>query len=474
MAGNCNCEQPNTPSAVNYDVNENLEEKLIWLSEQTAYLLPHHASPHIALVPCLRTLLQHNGLISSSGKIKSQLIINALYDKFGVELMNEFGIGSQNVNILRQGNGISRLFQSCNGKTGNVLSALCIARLFVEDIRHLEEVAEALEGSTLTPIPRPFGRSLFPRGRARISKEAILTSLKESKGVIRRACKNLNVSDGVFRSDVMYHNITIPLSEKQLNRIGPQVIQDVRSALREGQSILSIREKFGLSKFSITLIRADDPELQMLHNKSKEEKKLCRSKDKLISFLDTNPLACRSSVWKKHTHSVETVMTLDSTWGEVTLPLPAKNTRRKKPGVRRDWQHRSNQISSKIQELVKNELEKKDRPSMLTMTRIKKAVGVLNLKYFPPVYRAKIEDILELSAESKAAFQTRVIRWAIDRYSELSIPISSNQLRRTAVLSLKELHECRALVIKFAQERGLGFHSRCSLSPLADANTLQG
>ncbi|QAY84028.1 hypothetical protein CUN61_08535 [Pseudomonas arsenicoxydans] len=111
---------------------------------------------------------------------------------------------------------------------------------------------------------------------------------------------------------------------------------------------------------------------------------------------------------------------------------------------------------------------------MLTMTRIKKAVGVLNLKYFPPVYRAKIEDILELSAESKAAFQTRVIRWAIDRYSELSIPISSNQLRRTAVLSLKELHECRALVIKFAQERGLGFHSRCSLSPLADANTLQG
>jgi len=220
---------------------------------------------------------------------------------------------------------------------------------------------------------------------------------------------------------------------------------------------------FGLGKYTTSLIFGDQPHLLLCGKSSKEISKIQHAKEKLSTAVDSQPNITRTELRKILSSSMDAVLINDSTWTSENIPRPT----RKYHGAasRIDWKERFLQIRLAIEAEKIKELNKAERPTRLTVTRLRKDCGVTQPHSFPEPYKSEISRIFATAAESKEYFHDRLIEWAVAEYAKLLTPISSNKLRRIAGLPIKDLLSCRDLVIKYAQTHNLSYHSKCSLSP---------
>ncbi|WP_154232514.1 hypothetical protein [Pseudomonas syringae] len=423
-------------------------------------LLMENNTEHASIIPTLQALLGARGIMTPKGAFLYKNLNDPMTDQFGIELMNFLGINLPSHNQKQRRTNFANLF-SMRTKLPNILHTLLLSKLVTDDARDLKRPVAA---TSLNTFPCETRKHLL-RGDL-IPRDQLVSALKDANGILDRARKILAVSFEGLLSSARYHRIPIPLTERQCERIGWDTLKEIRRCCIEGLPMHQIRAMVGLGQFMMVRVLASDPALDELHEKGTHVLRLQTSKEKLLSVTNLDSKASRTTMRKTHGRLVDFVLKYDPEWAAENLPPPATIIRHGS-GPRSNWHKREKIISSEIADTIQKEHTKHDRPLKLTISRLKKSAFLANINQFPSPYRKRIQALLDASAEPHSAFLERLIKWAINEYSKLSIPISSNRLRRVARLSIKQLHECRPLVIAYAQELKLGFHSKCSLSPLS-------
>ncbi|KPB45363.1 Uncharacterized protein AC514_3095 [Pseudomonas savastanoi pv. phaseolicola] len=273
----------------------------------------------------------------------------------------------------------------------------------------------------------------------------------------------MNIKEDTFRRAARHHQIALPLNEKQCDRIGWHLLQEIREAIKSGMGLKEACRVFGLGKYTTSLIFGDRPPLLLCGKSSKELSKIQHAKEKLSALVESQPHITRTELRKTLSSSMDAVLIHDSTWTSENIPGPARKYYSVVNSV--DLNERFLQIRLDIEAEKAKELNKSGRPTRLTATRLRKDCGVTQPHSFPEPYKSELSRIFATAAESKEHFHDRLINWAMAEYAKLLIPISSNKLRRIAGLPIKDLLSCRDLVIKHAQPHNLSYHSNCSLSP---------
>ncbi|RMP23980.1 MULTISPECIES: TnsD family Tn7-like transposition protein [Pseudomonas syringae group] len=454
MAGQCDCETPIHPTTVETTTDEISEKTLLWVAQQVDHLLQINSS-HTNITCNLRQLLKSHDLITPAGKIRNSALIHALEQEIGPNLLYEFGFI---VECPRRGSlrhDLARVFRTNHNGT-NIIYNLFVAKLFCDDVRDINETCDYQKFLALN-LTKPQSKKKYP------DKEIIQNSLTKAKGFVVTAAKSLNIKEDTFRRAARHHQIALPLNEKQCDRIGWHLLQEIREAIKNGMGLKEACRVFGLGKYTTSLIFGDQPHLLLCGKSSKELSKIQHAKEKLSALVESQPHITRTELRKTLSSSMDAVLIHDSTWTSENIPGPARKYYSVVNSV--DLNERFLQIRLDIEAEKAKELNKSGRPTRLTATRLRKDCGVTQPHSFPEPYKSELSRIFATAAESKEHFHDRLIKWAMAEYAKLLIPISSNKLRRIAGLPIKDLLSSRDLVIKHAQPHNLSYHSNCSLSP---------
>jgi hypothetical protein len=227
-----------------------------------------------------------------------------------------------------------------------------------------------------------------------------------------------------------------------------------------------IEQKFSISAWSVLLIELDQPELGVSHRAAVIAQQRDKHRNALQSFLINSPDASRTGFVTDHSGAYDWLWKFDRDWLDDHLPKRLAIAPQKNRKARKQW-HLLNQAAiSIIQNTAQTELSKSERPIRLTRTRLlasanaKSAMG-RDTKHRYSTAMAEATCL----AESREQFIRRTVRWALKKYAEEHIPISTNKLRRVASLPARQLIEHRLYVIEIAAELGLVFDARCVLAP---------
>lgn len=460
MAGQCDCETPITPVVVDTETDKISEDSLLWVAQQVDHLLQAN-SPHADITCNLRELLQSHELITPAGKIRNSALINALEHEIGSKLLYEFGFI---VECPRKGSlrrDLARVFHTNHNGT-NIIYNLFAAKLFCDDIRDISKICESQKILALNPRQSQNKKHY-------LYKELIQNALIKAKGVVSTAAKIVDLNVDTFRTTARHHQIALPLSEKQCNRIGWHLLREIREALKNGMGFNEACRVFALGKHTTSLIFGDQPHLLLYGKSNNSMSKIQHAKEKLSATVESQPNITRTELRKTLSSSMDVVLINDSTWTSENIPR-ANRIKHHKVADRTDWKERFLQIRLAIEAEKIKEFSKSERPTRLTATRLRKDCGVSQPNSYPEPYKSEISSIFETASESKDLFHDRLIEWAVAEYAKLLIPISSNKLRRIAGLPIKDLLSCRELVIRYAQDHDLTYHSGCTLSPFASVH----
>jgi hypothetical protein len=450
-------------------VDSKTEEIYLWLAKQVNALLAAAASQqHVSIAPGLESALRQDGFTTSGGRIRNRLIVQTMIERFGTDLLKELGLAMW-INTRHSRASPVASIQRCkkeHTQVPNILHVLLTANLIVDDVLKLKNNSYTHATHVHPHLgKRPDGRM----ARQRTTKDSIESALSTTNGILNSAAKLLNLSPQNLLTDIRYHHVLLRLSKTQIDRIGGGQIEAARTALRDGMSMQELCQSLGISKWSVTLIQADDPSLYKLHQEGKVTKKRRNNREIILAFMASRPFAGRTELRRTHYYTVEFARKHENEWLEKNLPTSVPRSGKRAGKIRINWEERDSKVQIAVLEEVNAELKKTGRPIRLTITRLKSAAGLLSSNYNrvpSPQYQQIILDINKL-VESRVAFRLRLIKWAMQEYSKLHIPISSNKLRRIARLPIAQLLECRPVVIACAEELQLEFHSSCSLSPLA-------
>lgn len=453
MAGQCDCETPIHPMVVEA-TDETSKNTLLWVALQVDHLL-NSSSLHTDITSKLRQLLKLHDFIMPSGKIRNSVLIHALEKEIGSSLLYEFGFI---VECSRRGSvrhDLARVFRTNHNGT-NIIYNLFAAKLFFDDIRDISKICDLPKVIALNPS-KSLSKKHYP------DKAAVQNALSQAKGAVVTAAKSLNINEGIFRTAARYHQIAIPLTEKQCDRIGWHVLKEIREAIKNGTGLREACRVFDLGKYTISLIFGDQPHLLLCGKSSKEISKTQHAKEKLLALVESQPDITRTELRQTLSSYMDTVLINDSLWTSENIPKPIRKYHG--PTNRTAWGERFQQIRLAIEAEKKKEFNKSERPARLTATRLRQDCGVTQPQSFPEPYKSEISRIFATAAEPKESFQDRLIKWAVAEYAKLLVPVSSNKLRRIAGLPIQELLGCRDLVIKYVKIHNLSYHSKCSLSP---------
>jgi hypothetical protein len=455
MAGQCDCESPETPEVVDVRIDKITENSLIWIAQQVDYLLQGDAS-HTNLKDILRDLMESHELVTPNGKIRNSLLINAIESEIGSQLLHEFGFVLDLPPRRRARHDLSKVFRT-NHNRNDIRFFLVVAKLFCDDIREIGDVRESRK--LLDHKPKKTGKT-----KVYLSKQLIQDALLDAKGVVYNAAAIADLTSDKFRTTARHFQIALPLNEGQCNRIGSGVLQDVRKAMKKGMGLKEVSETFALSEHTTTLIFGDRPDLIQQGESNKKKIKVLHAKKKILAILKSQPQITRTELQEKHRTTMKLLDINHSTWIDSYVPKMPKGKFSAPYSLGREELQKKFRLA--IQIAKDREVNKNQRPTRLTITRLRKDCAI-SWPRSQEFHNSKISKLLESACESKANFQERLIKWAVAEYAKLLIPISSNKLRRLAGLSIKDLLSCRQFVIKHAQAHDLSYHLRCSLSPFA-------
>lgn len=468
VAGRCGCNEPLTPPLFETGHDAQMEASWLWLSQQVNAILAAPI-PSEPIATHLFTALKNSGFAATRGGLASAAMTEALVDRFGEPLLRELGVGGwceHETCGLRPSRLLTR--SAIDGRRiPNVLRMLLVTRLITDDITTLWEPRAPASIQRKDHSPAGYGQRSC-NGRAHLDAQAISMALDAAGGKITVAAQRLGVHSYVLASDMRRQGIRLRLPPVTARRLGAERLTAIRSALKQGIPKNKIAQQFDVSEWSILLVELDQPELGAAHREATIALQQEKHREVLRSFFRGTPSKTRHEFATSHAGTYDWLRENDRDWLDGNLPSPNRNRKRDKEtrAARKDWNKLDEDALSMIRHTAQEELTKADRPTRLTPTRLLSTAGALgaigrkNKHHYP---RTKIEA--ENLAEAREQFLNRTIRWALKRYAAQRIPISTNQLRRVARLSARQLIAQRDCVIEVAAELGLTFDARCSLAP---------
>lgn len=414
----------------------------------------------------LLALLKATPQFTPRGLLDPRSMSEALVQRFGQRFLKDAGLErwyhAPPIGI-RPGRTLSR--DVIEGRRiPSVLRTLLLSRLVAE---------EAVQLASKVPVVTSESHQ-FPQGytqrrtfrQAALTADAIRSAIDDAQGRLCSAATQLGMSCYSLAADMQHYRIRHPLQSSVIKRLGEKTIVRVRKALAQGTPKKKVMESLCISEWSMTLIELDMPELLDAHREAYVSQQRSKHRNALLKFRQCSPSAPRSQFLEKHAGAYDWLRTFDHQWLTENLP-PIKVPQAIRPSnPRKDWAKIDQAAVARIRQTAIEELEKTERPSHLTRTRLlssANALAAMDKRNANRFENALLEA--ELHSENKDAFLRRVIRWALEKYKELHIPISMNKLRRVSRLNPQYLYKNRDYVIEVAKELGLPFNARTALSP---------
>ncbi|WP_197467173.1 TnsD family Tn7-like transposition protein [Collimonas arenae] len=466
MAGRCNCHSPLTQAVLNADLNVKTDENWLWLSHQVAIILGYSNVPtDHSITEKLLNCLKENGFSGTTGGLDSSAVADALNERFGRSFLQQLDLGNW-CELLSNGHRANRVLSRDvieGRKIPNVLHVLLLARLVVADISILSDM-ELTSKVQEKRCPTGYGRRAS--SCQALDNRTIDLAVQSTEGKITVAARVLGVHSYVLAAEMRRNGLRLPLPNVTAKRLGIKRIHAIQEALKKGIPKKDIQHLYKISEWSILLIELDDLDLSNAHRNATIERQRENHRTALLKYCEDHPSPSRSAFVTMHAGAFDWLREYDRTWLEGHLPLSIRGVQKILRQRRKDWPAIDTAAAAIIRKAALDEINKIDRPTWLTRTRLLTIAGALgaierkNEGKFPNT-RAEAKRL----SEGKKDFQRRIIDWALQEYAGLQIPISINQLRRVARMSPCILLEQRSYIVAKAEELGLVFDTRCSLAP---------
>lgn len=448
MPNDCHCAPRNCPPVIPHDLPSHAEESFLWVSKRVDDLLSSDSNEDSTLATELVSELRKRNLITSANRFRSIKSTPDLTTIYGQEFLEYLGATSwsRKINLLLSPE-----------QTPNFLKCLLISKI----LDATPPPSHSPQNSQSNIVPATCKASTPS------SKELTLAALVNSKWHIDPAAQELGVSRSTLVSHIRHHRIRVPLSRLTTKRLTPRRVEDIRLAIRKGIALYEIRKSFNITAWSLDLILMDDPTLIDAHKAAIKSNKIEFYRTALIQFREDNPYASRSDARDFSESAVNWLCEVDKNWLNEFFPCKKMDYSQRVRTRRTDIDLLDESLVLVIRKEASKEINKTGRSIRIAYTRLLKAAGItaiLGQDQDSPRCKKAYAEAIKLS-ESKHQFHARLIRWSLQQYSALQIPISNNRLRRIAGLSAGEMLEHKELIIKFSEELGLEFHGRCNLSP---------
>jgi hypothetical protein len=206
----------------------------LWLSKQVKFILSATQLPVTPLLPVIRQSLRTRGLWSHSG-VDSSAILRALESHFGRNLLKAVGVQAPPGRDANQG-WPGRLLgepKLTGDQLPDVLRTLLLTALVAPNVAELADTPVILEPSSAA---EPQGYGAEKRlGRNLLTRDSIQQALAEANGKITVMARLLQVSPAVLAVDMRRLGIRLPLPIATSRRLGKDMVESVRAALRAGE-----------------------------------------------------------------------------------------------------------------------------------------------------------------------------------------------------------------------------------------------
>jgi hypothetical protein len=351
----------------------------------------------------------------------------------------------------------------------DVLRTLFLTALVASDVAELVDTPVILDPSSAA---KPQGYGAEKRlCRDLLTRDSIQQALAEANGKVTAAASLLQVSPAVLAVDMRRLGIRLPLPIATSRRLGKEMVESVRAALRTGEAKHKIQSRLGVSEWSIQLIELDDLDLAPLHRAATIEAQRAKHRGAVKAYLEVQPNAGKTDVYASCVSAVDWLRQFDHEWLAESLPKRKVASPSKRKPLKR-WNELDQAFANEIRAVSRSELARATRPVRLTVSMLLKesAASVAQnsrRKHHLPLTIAAAQA----HAESQDAFYKRKLAWALNEYRALEVPISVNLLRRVAGLPPKRLEEQRDFIIAEASRLKISIDARCFLSPLGGQPT---
>lgn len=466
MAGRCRCEEIDPLPVV--QVRSDQIEPLHWLAVQSGVLVESSGTLNENCRARLRHRALEIGYHAKNRGINSNALAKAVVRRFGADLLQQLGI------VVETSSGaapwIRRLPcpQLHGEKKSPTLRFLLMIGALFESIVDFESWTTTKDGAhsdaktnqTGFPASKADFRAVIPATDTWRANLRVL--LEKAQFCIWRAAQVAGVYSHRIASEARRQGIMIPLSPVTMARLGEGRLRAIREALRAGMYKTEIQEKLKCSEWTLLLVELDDPSLSKEHAQSARRIVRDRNRKRLLSYLERNRMANRSSVQDEFVGVYEFLMRFDREWFD--QHLPARKTRVYKiRKIRKDWAG----IDEKYAQLVNASFDlifaSVSKPIRATATRVLKEVGILPRYYQNRGRLPSTKKALMERAETREVFVKRRISWAVGRMAYSGTPISMNKLRRVADIGQTVIMEQADWVRTAVCISGATFHPECSL-----------
>lgn len=451
MPGSCACTDRATPLLAHTDLPEN-KEPLIWLAQQSAFMVNSKGAKSGNIREDLRTLALEQGLGRKS-LLEPGRIAEAIEKRFGQQTLE--WLKTPVWTNGRPSPWLSRLFHSQQKRSPGIYFLLFIATAFDS----MEEFEAALASPSRRKTTRYETATRAISAQLEVSSNAgrptwseeLSTLLKTSSYGLPGLSTRLGVPIGQIVGEIRQRGWRLPLSKQTRKKLGNEKIDAIKGELRLGLDKTEITRNHGCTGWGLTLIELDEPGISEIHYEAARLITRERNRSRLCEYLTANPTATRSDVLNALSGVYDYLLRLDKDWFYEQIP-----ERKKADPVPRNaedaWPLIDRQKTEEIEKAFEEMLAPGPKPVWASASAVLKKAH-FHQKYTNGPHRfPKVTEVLQQKAESRPDFIRRRLAWAIEKLASSDTPVSLARLYRIAALPSQTVREYKQCVIDLVRE----------------------
>lgn len=382
--------------------NENL---LVKLAVEAQCLLQAELPPldPMALRETYRCGLKQQEWLSKGGNVRQQAFQKAFMSYYAL-LCDLPYFSTLLPSAGTEDNWLASLVRKLSGSKHPLKHLLLIVFLF-NDVRHFIECHS--NSIVIRRTPQDQAPLEFQKNNEEAIQNKLTELLVDKKLSLRKASQVMGLSVGTL--SVKATRANIPIQGQKLKK-DESVRNAICDDLLKGTPLCEVQTNHETSKASLYRLLQSDPDLQNSWSYKNFEIKRDKKRVQFLMFLKITPSLSRKAIGQSHGTGFKWLYRNDKQWLEDQLPAPLSRKMDWKPRV--DWATRDQELASKILEAVSMLNSTITKPRRLSKSVLFRHIPELGKKATCLIKMPKTALALQISVETKDAYQSRRLAWA--------------------------------------------------------------